>query len=48
MWWWAALFRRRIMNFYTNCGVAKVFGPGTIITESANQVLNLLEHPDAS
>jgi methylmalonyl-CoA mutase len=35
-------------EFLHNCGVAKVFGPGTIITESANQVLNLLEHPDAS
>jgi methylmalonyl-CoA mutase len=35
-------------EFLYNCGVAKVFGPGTIITESANQVLNLLEHPDAS
>lgn len=30
-------------EFLYNCGVAKIFGPGTIITESANQVLNLLE-----
>lgn len=34
-------------EFLYNCGVAKIFGPGTIITESANQVLNLLEQPDA-
>jgi len=34
-------------DFLYNCGVAKIFGPGTIITESANQVLNLLEQPDA-
>jgi methylmalonyl-CoA mutase len=34
-------------DFLHNCGVAKIFGPGTIITESANQVLNLLEQPDA-
>jgi methylmalonyl-CoA mutase len=30
-------------EFLTNCGVDSIFGPGTIITESANQVLNLLE-----
>ncbi len=35
-------------QFLYDCGVARIFGPGTIITESANQVLNLLEHPDAS
>jgi methylmalonyl-CoA mutase len=34
-------------DFLYNCGVARIFGPGTIITESANQVLNLLEQPDA-
>lgn len=34
-------------DFLYNCGVAKIFGPGAIITESANQVLNLLEQPDA-
>ncbi len=30
-------------EFLYNAGVAKIFGPGTIVTESANQVLNALE-----
>jgi methylmalonyl-CoA mutase len=31
-------------EFLYNCGVSKVFGPGTIVTDSANQVLNALEN----
>ncbi len=30
-------------DFLYDLGVAKVFGPGTVVTESANQVLNILE-----
>ncbi len=30
-------------DFLFNAGASKVFGPGTIITDSANQVLNILE-----
>ena len=30
-------------DFLYECGVSKVFGPGTQVTESANQVLNALE-----
>ncbi len=30
-------------EFLFNAGVAKVFGPGTVVTEAANQVLNALE-----
>jgi len=31
-------------DFLYDAGVAKVFGPGSVITESANQVLNVLEN----
>jgi len=30
-------------NFLYEIGVAKVFGPGTVVTDAANQVLNVLE-----
>ncbi len=30
-------------DFLFNAGVAKVFGPGSLVTDSANQVLNVLE-----
>ncbi|MFW6011947.1 MAG: methylmalonyl-CoA mutase, partial [Desulfosalsimonas sp.] len=30
-------------DFLYNAGVSKVFGPGTMVTDSANQVLNVLE-----
>jgi len=30
-------------DFLYGCGVSKVFGPGTAVTDSANQVLNALE-----
>ncbi len=30
-------------EFLYNAGVSKIFGPGSIVTESANQVLNALE-----
>jgi methylmalonyl-CoA mutase len=32
-------------EFLYAAGVAKIFGPGSVITESANQVLNALENP---
>ncbi len=31
-------------DFLFNAGVAKVFGPGSMVTDSANQVLNILEN----
>jgi methylmalonyl-CoA mutase len=31
-------------DFLYDAGVAKIFGPGSVITESANQVLNALEN----
>nr|MDA3897112.1 methylmalonyl-CoA mutase [Desulfobacteraceae bacterium] len=31
-------------DFLYDAGVSKIFGPGSVITESANQVLNVLEN----
>lgn len=31
-------------EYLYNCGVSKIFGPGTVVTESANQVLSVLEN----
>ncbi len=30
-------------DFLYEIGVAKIFGPGTVVTDAANQILNILE-----